>query len=379
MQRLQGALEALPVPGQDRVVLGLALLAPQAQLALPVRGAQPPGPRCGSLPGAELQLGILLGRVLAAAAHRDPLVPMRPQPGEGFLRRQPGVHDHRRARPVAEQVAETGQGRGQGGGFGDVAGQDLAAAGEAGRVERQAEGDQRAIVAFLLRSAVAQVGARPAVIVHVRQIVKGNRRRQIEERTLTAEEGGFEGLAVVVEPVADAVELGQGRRRGGGQAEQFEGGGVLAEPGVGLAFGGGMQHAGEDEGDGDAGVAGGQAEVLEGVGEAQFAEGVEGEAFGPDGAHEAVVEGVEVDEGEVVVGGVGQGGEAEAVGDLLGGAEQVGIGLEEGVWPERMDSIRSQRAGQSSGATGNCAPRLSRVTWRTELPERTLRTRRQEE
>ena len=91
-----------------------------------------------------------------------------------------------------------------------------------------------------------------------------------------------------------------------------------------------MQHAGEDEGGGDAGVAGREAEVLEGVGEAQFAEGVEGEAFGPDGAHEAVVEGVEVDEGEVVIGSVRQGGEAEAVGDLLGGAEQVGIGLEEG-------------------------------------------------
>ena len=150
MQPLQLPLEPLPVPGQDRVVLGLALLAPQAQLALPVRGAQPPGPRRGPLPGAELQLGILPGRILAAAAHRDPLVPMRPQPGEGLFGRQPGVHDHRRARPVAEQAAETSQGRGQGGGFGDVAGQDLAAAGEAGLVEGQAEGDQGAIVAFLL-------------------------------------------------------------------------------------------------------------------------------------------------------------------------------------------------------------------------------------
>ena len=61
--------------------------------------------------------------------------------------------------------------------------------------------------------------------------------RQIEERALAAEEGGFEGLAVLEEAVAEAVELGQGEGRGGGQAEQFEGGGVLAEPGVGLAFG----------------------------------------------------------------------------------------------------------------------------------------------
>ena len=68
---------------------------------------------------------------------------------------------------------------------------------------------------------------------------------------LAAEEGGFDGLAVLEEPVADAVELGQGQGRGGGQAEQFEGGGVLAEPDMGLAFGGGMQHVGEDEGDGD--------------------------------------------------------------------------------------------------------------------------------
>jgi hypothetical protein len=42
-----------------------------------------------------------------------------------------------------------------------------------------------------------------------------------------------------------------------------------------------------------------------------------------------VVERVEVDVGEVIVGGVGQGGEAEAISDLLGGLEQFGVGLDE--------------------------------------------------
>ena len=177
---------------------------------------------------------------------------------------------------------------------------------------------------------MAQVVAGPSVVVGVGQIVEDDRLGQAEHFALAAEEGGFEGLAVEPEQVADAVELGQGQGQAGFEAEQFEGGAALGEPGVGLAFGGGVEHAGEDRGGGDAGVAGGGAEGLEGVGEAEGVEGVEGEALGADGADGAVDEGVEVDEGEVVVGRVGQGGEAEALGDLLGGLEEAGIGSEQG-------------------------------------------------
>ena len=56
-----------------------------------------------------IEFGILRGRVRAAPAHRDPVVGLRTQPGDGLGGGQPGVHDHRRARPVAEQLAQAGE------------------------------------------------------------------------------------------------------------------------------------------------------------------------------------------------------------------------------------------------------------------------------
>ena len=127
--------------------------------------------------GAEAQLGILCERVRATPAHFDPPVALRAPPTDHLGGRQPGIHDHRGARPVAEQPARTGDGLCQRGGFGDVAGQDLAAASEAGRVERQPERDHGAFIAFLLGASVAQVGPQSAVMPHNGQIAEGNRRR----------------------------------------------------------------------------------------------------------------------------------------------------------------------------------------------------------
>ena len=207
---------------------------------------------------------------------------------------------------------------------------------------------------------MAQVAAGPSVVVGVGQIVEGDGSGEVEQGALAAEEGGFEGLAVVEEQVADAVELGQGQGQAGLEAEQFEGGAAACEPGVGLAFGGGVQHAGEDQGGGDAGVAGGSAEGAQGVGEVKGLEGVEGEALGADGADEAVVEGIEVDEGEIVAGGVGQGGEAEAFGNLLGGLEEGGIGSEQGglAGAEGVDQLAE--SGPLGGRDGELGPEIEK-------------------
>ena len=83
---------------------------------------------------------------------------------------------------------------------------------------------------------MAQVVAGPSVVVGVGQIVEDDRLGQAEHFALAAEEGGFEGLAVEPEQVADAVELGQGQGQAGFEAEQFEGGAALGEPGVGLVL-----------------------------------------------------------------------------------------------------------------------------------------------
>lgn len=61
---------------------------------------------------------------------------------------------------------------------------------------------------------------------------------------------------------------------------------------------------------------------------------------------EAVVEGIEVDVLQVVAAGIGQGGEAEAVGDVLGAAEQVRIGRS-----ERIAPVLPRGGGLSSGET----------------------------
>ena len=131
------------------------------------------------------------------------------------------------------------------------------------------------------------------------------------------------------EQVGGAVELVEGKRAGAFEAEQLEGGGAGVEPVAGGALGGGLEHAGEDEGGGDAGVAGGGAGGFESVAESELVEGVEGEALGADGADVGVVEGIEVNGGEVVAGMEGAALEEAAV-DALGEGEQWGVGRFEG-------------------------------------------------
>ena len=150
-----------------------------------------------------------------------------------------------------------------------------------------------------------------------------------EQGALAPAEGVFKGLAVAPEEVGGAVELVEGKRAHGCEAEQLEGGGAGVEPVAGGTLGGGLEHAGEDEGGGDAGVAGGGAGGFESVAEGELVEGMEDEALGTDGADVGVIEGVEADGDEVVAGMEGAALEEAAV-DALGEGEQWGVGRFEG-------------------------------------------------
>ena len=108
-------------------------------------------------------------------------------------------------------------------GLGDVALEHRAAAREARPVQGQRQGRQRAVAALLLGAAELHVAARPAVIVHVGQIVEDDRRGRVEEAPLALSKGRLERLAVLPEQVGGAVQLAQRQRLGPFQAEQLEG------------------------------------------------------------------------------------------------------------------------------------------------------------
>ena len=91
------------------------------------------------------------------------------------------------------------------------------------------------------------------------------------------------------------------------EAEQFEGAAAVAEPAVRFALGGGMQHAGDDEGGRDGGIACGGTGLAEQSGEAELVESIEAD-------------------GDRAVVGVALGGEAagaETADEVLGGSEDL--------------------------------------------------------
>ena len=156
-----------------------------------------------------------------AALHRDPGIAAGAQPGQVRLCRQARVHDHRRERagpPLRFQPLDRGL---QGAGLGDIALEHLAAAWEARPVQGQRQGRQRTVAALLLGAAELHVTGRPAVIVHVGQVVEDDRLGRVEEAPLALSEGRLERLAVLPEQVGGAVQLTQRQRLGPFQAEQL--------------------------------------------------------------------------------------------------------------------------------------------------------------
>ena len=331
MQLRQFLLEALALGVQNGVLLALALLAPDADLQLGgLRRRQLPRLRRQAAAGDELAVGSARRRGLPLPApHRDPVVALLPQPGQVGRGRDAGIHHHQRpGRRVSRAPGELAQGRLQRAGFGDIARQDLGAAREAALVEGHGQRDQRAVPALLLRAPELQVVARRAVVMDIGEVVEANRLRPVEEGLLARAESGLEAFADSPQAIADAMQEVVGRRAAVVEAEQFEGGAAPGEPGLGGALGGGAQHAGEDQGAGVAGVAVGEAEVPQDVGEAQLAQSGEAEALAADGAGRQVRERVQLDGGDRAGGGRGGRGQAAVLqlpGDSGGDGQQLGV------------------------------------------------------
>ena len=191
--------------------------------------------------------------------------------------------------------------------------QDLATAREACTVERQRQRDQRTVVALLPGAPEAgTLAVRVAVIVNVGEIVEGDGVGDVEQRALTVEQLPLDGGAVAPEEVADAVErLAPQCLAVALQVEKFGGRTVAAQPAAGLPLAGGMDHPGDDQRAGDAPFAALDAPVVEDVGEAEIVEGLEAQALAADRARGLVLQGIEVDGGNVglaVLVGVGLGG-----------------------------------------------------------------------
>ena len=163
--------------------------------------------------------------------------------------------------------------------------------------------------------------------MHIGQVVEDDRGRQPEHLALAREEGALELLAMLPELVADAVQLLQ---RGGPavQAEHFPSGTGVGQPAVRGALAAGLEHAGDQQGEGDAGVAVADAAGAQRVRQAELLEGVQRQAFAADRARAAVPDGVEMHGGQVVVGSrVGiEADRFEVRGDAPGEGEQLGVG-----------------------------------------------------
>ena len=102
----------------------------------------------------------------------------------------------------------------------------------------------------------------------------------------------LEGLSVLEEQVVGAVQLRDGGAQAGGHAQHFEHSGGFLQPAQGLALGGGVQHADNEQGAGDLGVAQGCAAGQQQALEAELVEGMQAEAFGTGGARGVVLQGV---------------------------------------------------------------------------------------
>ena len=129
---------------------------------------------------------------------------------------------------------------------------------------------------------------RVAVIVNVGEIVEGDGVGDVEQRALTVEQLPLDGGAVAPEEVADAVErLAPQCLAVALQVEKFGGRTVAAQPAAGLPLAGDAPFAALD------------AQVVEDVGEAEIVEGLEAQALAADRARGLVLQGIEVDGGDV--------------------------------------------------------------------------------
>ena len=139
-----------------------------------------------------------------------------------------------------------------------------------------------------------------AVVVNVGEIVERDGVGDVEQRALTVEQLPLDGGPVAPEEVADAVKrLAPQRLAVAFQLKKLGGRTVAAQPAAGLTLAGGMDHPGDDQRGCDAPFAALDAQVVEDVGEAKIAESLEAHALAADRARVLVLQGIEVDGGDV--------------------------------------------------------------------------------
>ena len=256
-------------------------------------------------PGVEL--------AVAFAADDQVAVAVVAQPRDAGVGGDAAVHDHEGALGGLKRRQHAGQGPL----FPDIAGEDLRAAHEAAGVEHQAQGQQRAVAAFLLGVSALRLRlpARPAFEIRVGQVVEGHRRLDVEQPHRAVEQVGLDGLAMLHQGVRGAVELhvADGLEV---DAEQLAEAAAVLQPAVRFTF---RCRMGEPPDDGAGGrraqravdprlgEQGRQAELLE----RPQADLLDADAAGTDQAHRVHVD-------RLHVGGSGGGG-ACPPGEQLGG------------------------------------------------------------
>ena len=167
------------------------------------------------------------------------------QPGEIGIIGNAAVHDDHRLPGGAQRLEHALESLA----FRDIAGKDTAAPDKAAGVENQAKGEQRAVRAALLRMAPLRLGliCRLTLIVGVRQIIEGDRRRKVEQRLSPGKEMVLDLLLVAKQAIRGAVEchVTQGTEV---DPEKFAQRTGAAQPPVGRPFRARCRHAGGDGG-----------------------------------------------------------------------------------------------------------------------------------
>ena len=268
-ERAEGLLEALREAFQDGVLLlrPLRRVAVQAHLAvgahrgpLQMHGASAAGDARRRRRGVE--------RAPALAARRQAAVSGLAQPRHPALGGDAAVH--RRQRPGRR--AERGQHGLERVLLADAAGEHPRAAREAAAVERQPEGEQRAVAALLLgvaRAAFGSFAAAPSKQVLAR-VVQGHRRGDPEQLRRGVEQVLLDRRAVRHEGVRGAAGL-HGAHGLEVDAEQLAGGAALAQPAHRRALRGRLRHARDDRAERRVAQRGVDAERLQQGRQAEFA------------------------------------------------------------------------------------------------------------
>ena len=147
--------------------------------------------------------GIGIEPAVAFAADHQIAVAVVAQPRHTGVGGDTAVHHHQGAGRRLQCFEHPGQRPV----FADVAGEDLRAAHEAAGIEHQAQGQQRAVAALLLRVPALRLRlvARLALEVGVGQVVERHRRLQVEQPHRAVEQMRLDRLAMLHQRVRGAV------------------------------------------------------------------------------------------------------------------------------------------------------------------------------